>query len=137
MGGTDERAEGRNHPKGSCRPMRPLVATSGLLSIRIVHVCADSQTAEFLTADCADNADKGRMISDYPRHPARGGQSYYCAPGASMIRCHGWHEADSLNNDRGPAKFISCPLPGLRALCDLMFDSCRSPPFTLCRRQLP
>jgi hypothetical protein len=25
--------------------------------------------AEFLTADCADNADTGGRFSDYPRHP--------------------------------------------------------------------
>ena len=35
------------------------------LFLRIVLFCDDSQTAEFLTAD---NADKGREISDYPRH---------------------------------------------------------------------
>jgi hypothetical protein len=39
-----------------------------LISIRFVQVRDDSQTAEFLTADYADNADKGRKISDYPRH---------------------------------------------------------------------
>jgi hypothetical protein len=40
-----------------------------LRSIRIEHVCDDFQIAEYSTADCADNADKGRRISDYPRHP--------------------------------------------------------------------
>jgi hypothetical protein len=33
-----------------------------------VFFCDDFQTAEFLTADYADNADKGRKISNYPRH---------------------------------------------------------------------
>jgi len=40
-----------------------------LVSIRIEHLRDELQTAECLTADCADNADKGRRISDYPRHP--------------------------------------------------------------------
>jgi hypothetical protein len=37
-------------------------------SKRIDHVRNDFQTAEILTADCADNADKDRRISDHPRH---------------------------------------------------------------------
>ena len=39
-----------------------------LISIRFVPVRDDFQTAEFLTADGADSADKGRKISDYPRY---------------------------------------------------------------------
>ena len=67
-----EKAQGRGHRRDSedaektnaflCAP------AIGVLSIRIVHLCDDSQTAESLTADFPDTADKGRRISDYPRH---------------------------------------------------------------------
>jgi hypothetical protein len=40
-----------------------------LLSIRIVPVCDDFQAPKFLTADCADEADKGREIFDHLRYP--------------------------------------------------------------------
>jgi hypothetical protein len=36
--------------------------------IRSDHLRDDFRTAEFLTADNADDADNGRTISDYPRH---------------------------------------------------------------------
>jgi hypothetical protein len=44
------------------------VEQSALKSFRFVPVRDDFQTAEFLTADNADYADKGRTSSDYPRH---------------------------------------------------------------------
>ncbi len=43
-----------------------LGARAAPLSVRIVHLCDDFKTAEFLTADFADIADKGMRFSDYP-----------------------------------------------------------------------
>ncbi len=76
--------------KPGCNLPRLVAALSrgGMLSVRIVHFCDDFQIAEFLTAairqaqalsgaerDCADHADRGWRISNYPRHPASGGQA--------------------------------------------------------------
>ncbi len=54
-------------PPGVCSELRYIYPRMQI-SPQIDHVCDDLQSAEFLTADGADDADKDSDISNHPRH---------------------------------------------------------------------